>query len=80
MLTGFVQVQDYASSWATAEAIFDFHKDVKGLWAEVFRDHGLDKFLKAGYTLVHMEPNQLGEYMVIMTRDKYNYLKEKNNG
>jgi hypothetical protein len=80
ILKGFIQVQEYASSWSSAEAILDYHKDVEGLWCDVFPNNDLDKFLKAGYTLVDAEPGPLGERTVVLTRHKYNYLKEKNNG
>jgi hypothetical protein len=80
MLKGFVKVQEYASSWSAAESILELHPDVEGLWTEVFPGGDLDKFIKAGYSMVHMEPNSLGEFMVILTRNHFNYLKAKKNG
>jgi hypothetical protein len=80
MLKGFVLVQDYASSFAAAESILELHPDVEGLWCEKIPGPELDKFLQSGYKLVHMEPSPIGELMVMMTREHFNYLKGKKNG
>jgi hypothetical protein len=80
MLNGFVKVEDYASSWSATESILELHPDVQGLWTEATPGNDLDKFIKVGYKLVHMEPSPIGELMVMMTREHFNYLKGKKNG
>jgi hypothetical protein len=77
---GFGMVGPYGSSWSVLEAIFEHRPDIRGVWHQNISGAELDSFLVTGYTLVAGIENVIGEKIVVMTKDKFNYLKGKRNG
>ena len=80
LIDGFAAVNEHSYRWDFVEKCFEKHEDLRGLWCQAYPCNGLEKFLENGYTLAATPPGILGECTVVMTREKFNYLKGRKNG